>query len=301
MMKAGNIAMAVRHQAGIDRGELAGAMASAAPLSENDRIQFAEMKVAAASPWSVILGAAKSPAFPAPVGKAVQQAQKIYFTDQMGERDAILAQLDRGRRPSLSAADWTQRSNRGLSAVTNVSRVAFEQAKIHLREQTGQAQRRFIGALILLVIVATSSGSVRDWWARHLGDITSGSRAADFVIGLVVGLLPLIGVVLGAVRTRGPRRIFRMFVYGGTGFVITYLIAPSPGRYLADHESTHIFDREVPDYLPGVFTGVCIWVVAIILGALRARRWWRGVKSRFGVGAPRDRDDRTDKPRVIDI
>jgi len=155
MMKAGNIAMAVRHEAGIDRAVLAAAMARGTPPDEKDHIAFAEMKVAAASPWGVILGAAKNPSFPAPLGKAVQQAQKIYFTDQVGEHDAILAQLDKGQRPSLSAAAWTQRSNRGLSAVTNVSQVAFEQAKSHLREQTGLAQRRFISALGLIVVAVS--------------------------------------------------------------------------------------------------------------------------------------------------
>jgi signal transduction histidine kinase len=152
MMKAGNIAMAVRLEAGIDRAELAGAMRRGTPPTEKEHIRFAEMKVAAASPWAVILGAAKSPSFPASLGDAVQQAQKIYFTEQVGEHDAILAQLDRGERPSVSPASWTQRSNRGLTAVTNVSRVAFEQAKIHLRDQTNRAQRRFIGALLLILV-----------------------------------------------------------------------------------------------------------------------------------------------------
>jgi len=152
MMKAGNIAMAVRHQAGIDRAALADAILRAAPLSEKDHIRFAEMKMAAASPWGVILGAAKNPSFPAGLQRAVQQAQKIYFTEQAGEHDAILAQLDKGVRPALSSTGWMLRSNRGVTAVTNVSRVAFEQAKSHLREQTGQAHRRFIGALILIFV-----------------------------------------------------------------------------------------------------------------------------------------------------
>jgi hypothetical protein len=146
MMKAGNIAMAVRHQAGIDRAALADAILGAAPLSEKDHIRFAEMKMAAASPWSVVRGAARNPSFPVSLQRAVQQAQKIYFTEQAAEHDAILAQLDKGMRPSLSSTGWMQRSNRGVTAVTNVSRVAFEQAKGHLREQTGQAHRRFIGA-----------------------------------------------------------------------------------------------------------------------------------------------------------
>ncbi len=158
MMKAGNIAMAVRHEAGIDRAVLADAIQHATPLGEKDHILFAEMKVAAASPWSVIRGAAKNPSFPADLQKAVQQAQKIYFTEQAEEHDAILTQLNRGMRPSLSSADWMQRSNRGLTALTNVSRVAFEQAKSHLRDQAKQAQQRFIVALTLIFIaVAVAS------------------------------------------------------------------------------------------------------------------------------------------------
>jgi len=155
MMKAGNIAMAVRQEAGIDRAALADAILRAAPLSEKDHIRFAEMKVAAASPWSVVRGAARNPSFPADLQKAVQHAQEIYFVEQVGEHDAILTQLDKGIRPSLSSTGWMQRSNRGVTAVTNVSRVAFEQAKSHLREQTGLAQSRFIGALILILVAVS--------------------------------------------------------------------------------------------------------------------------------------------------
>ena len=151
MTKAGNIAMAVRHQAGIDRAVLAGAITRGTPLEEKDHIQFAQLKVEAASPWNVVLGAAKNPAFPAPLGVAVQRAQKIYFTEQVREHDAILAQLDNGMTP-ISATAWVQRSNRGLSAVTNVARVAFDQAKIHLRQQTEMAQGRFIAALALILV-----------------------------------------------------------------------------------------------------------------------------------------------------
>ena len=183
MMKAGNIAMAVRNEAGIDRAVLALAMERGTPLSEKDHIQFAEMKVAAASPWGVILGAAQNPAFPAPVGAAVRQAQKIYFTDQVREHDAILARLDKGERPPLSAANWMLRSNRGLTAVTNVSRVAFEQAKIHLREQTAYAQNRFLGALaLILVAVAIAALAFLLIFRRVIGPLRILTGAMEAVI-----------------------------------------------------------------------------------------------------------------------
>jgi signal transduction histidine kinase len=45
-----------------------------------------------------------------------------------------------------------QYSNQGLTAVTNVARVAFDLAKSHLRDQENQAQQRFIVALILIFV-----------------------------------------------------------------------------------------------------------------------------------------------------
>jgi signal transduction histidine kinase len=152
MMKAGNIAMAVRREAGADRAVMVAVMARGTPLNERDRIQFAEMKVAAASPWGVILGAAKNPAFPESLGQAVRRAQKIHFIEAVAEHDAVLARLDKGLRPSMSAADWIQHSNHSLSAVTNVAQVAFELAKSHLRDDANQAHGRFLRALALIFV-----------------------------------------------------------------------------------------------------------------------------------------------------
>ena len=158
MMKAGNIAMAVRHQGGIDRAVLATAIRRGAPLDEKDHIEFAEMKVAAASPWGVILGAAKNPAFPPALQKAVQRANRAYFTEQRRMHDILLRQLDKGERPSLSPVAWVQYSNRGLTIVTDVARVAFDLAKSHLRDQENQAQQRFISALACLFIAIAVAG-----------------------------------------------------------------------------------------------------------------------------------------------
>jgi len=116
------------------------------------------MKVAAASPWSVILGAAKSPAFPPALQKAVQHADRVYFAEQRRMHDALLRQLDKGEQPSLSPVAWVQYSNRGLTIVTDVARVAFDQAKNHLRDQENQAQQRFLGALACLFIAITVAG-----------------------------------------------------------------------------------------------------------------------------------------------
>jgi len=150
MMKAGNIAQVVRYQAGLDRAMLADAIGLGTALVEKDRIGFAEAKVAIASPWSVIQGSARNPTFPGPLRRAVDQAQKVYFTDLEAEREDLIAQLNRGRRPALSSADWIRRTNVGLTSITNVSRTAFELAKAHMRRQAEQAQRRFIAAWVFI-------------------------------------------------------------------------------------------------------------------------------------------------------
>jgi Na+-driven multidrug efflux pump len=128
-------------------------------------------------------------------------------------------------------------------------------------------------------------------------DVTGGARTADYFVGLGVGLLPFIGVALGAVRTRGPRRVFRMLVFGAVGFIVTYLLSPSPARYLTDHSSRRVFDEQAPGYLAGVFTGAMVWLAALVLAVVLARKWWRRLTSRY-----RHSDADPGSPsRVIDI
>jgi signal transduction histidine kinase len=158
MMKAGNIAQAVRYQAGTDRAALADAIGRGTPLVEADRIQFAEMKVAIASPWGVIQGSARNPAFPAPLRQAVERTQKIYFIDQEADRQALIAQLNKGQAPAFTSAGWIRRTNGGLTSITNVSRVAFDQARIHIRAQAAKAQHDIIAAWVLIAIALAIAG-----------------------------------------------------------------------------------------------------------------------------------------------
>lgn len=155
-----------------------------------------------------------------------------------------------------------------------------------------------LAGLVLLILVITSTGSTRDWWAHRVHDLTGGAKTADYLIGLGVGLLPFIGVGLGAVRTRGPRRVFRMLLFGAVGFIVTYLLSPSPARYLTDHGSRRVFDEQAPGYLAGVFTGAAAWLVALVLAVVLARKWWRRVTSRFRGG---DEPPGSTSHRVIDI
>jgi hypothetical protein len=159
------------------------------------------------------------------------------------------------------------------------------------------ARVAMFAGLLLLVLVITSTGSTRDWWAHRVNDLTGGARTADYLVGLGVGLLPILGVALGTIRTRGGRRLFRMLFFGAVGFIVTYLLSPSPARYLTDHASRRVFDEQAPGYLAGVFTGAMIWIAAVVLAVVLVRSRWRRFVDRHRPGEP----DTASQHRVIDI
>lgn len=175
------------------------------------------------------------------------------------------------------------------------------------RTPEGQPERRdglrlplrfwVLGGLIAALVLITATGGIRSWWAHRLHDMTGGSKPADFVIGLVVGLLPLIAVALGALRGRGHgrfRRAWRMFYFGAAGFVITYLLSPSLSSALTSSSARHVFSHEAPSYLPGVLTGTLLWLAALAVLVARARSRWRSRRNR-------PTDPRNTSHRVIDV
>ena len=131
-----------------------------------------------------------------------------------------------------------------------------------------------LGGLIVLLVIITATGGIRDWWAHRLHDIASGNHTADYLIGLVVGLLPVIGVGIGFLTTRDRGRLhraWRMFLYGAAGFVVTYFLSPSLTRVITDSSSRHVFEHQAPSYLPGVFTGTAVWLAGLGVALFRRR------------------------------
>jgi hypothetical protein len=151
-----------------------------------------------------------------------------------------------------------------------------------VQQQPQEPQRRFrvpvrawlLVGLIALLVIITATGGIRDWWAHRLHDFASGNTTADYLIGLVVGLLPVIGVGIGALVTRGRGRLhraWRTFLYGAVGFVVTYFLSPSLSHVVTDSSSRHVFEHQAPSYLPGVFTGTAIWLVGLVVAIFRVR------------------------------
>src|SRR4051794_40889903 len=97
-----------------------------------------------------------------------------------------------------------------------------------------------IGGLIAALPLATMTGGVRGWWAHRVGDLTGGSKPADFAVGALVALLPLLAVLLGALTTRGKsplRRAWRMFVLGADRFRVTHHFPPAPAPPQTDRST----------------------------------------------------------------
>lgn len=145
--------------------------------------------------------------------------------------------------------------------------------------QQGAGNRRRVPArvwllagvgVVVLLVVAGNGG--RAWWARRLGDLTNGNHAIDFVIGLIVGLLPLIAVGIASRSQR--RRLLRMFTFGAAGFVLADLLAPSVTTALrhSGGAATRPFETHVPGYLPGFYTGVALEIALLVAAVVGVRR-----------------------------
>jgi hypothetical protein len=133
----------------------------------------------------------------------------------------------------------------------------------------------FIGLIVAGALLVLGTTGIRGWWAHRLHAVTGGSKPADFVIGLVVGVLPLVGIGVGRLGTRGARRVMRMFIFGAAGFVATYLLSPSISRYASDSNAHRVFDQQAPGYLAGVLTAEALWLLVVVLAWWRFRRWRR--------------------------
>ena len=132
-----------------------------------------------------------------------------------------------------------------------------------------------IGLIIAGALLVLGTSGIRNWWAHRLNDVTGGSKPADFVIGLFIGALPLIGIALGRLGTRGVHRVMRMFLFGAAGFCVSYLLSPSLSRFASDSHAGKVFDQQAPGYVAGILTAEAAWLLVVVFAWLRLRRWRR--------------------------
>src|SRR4051794_3642360 len=103
----------------------------------------------------------------------------------------LAAMDDQGRRPDdrVVVPDDVLAPGQGPMPTTPWSRRPAAPTR------RGQVPLRFVflGLVVAGSLLVLGTTSIRGWWAHRLHDVTGGSWSADFVIGLVIGALPLVG------------------------------------------------------------------------------------------------------------
>ncbi|MDQ1699848.1 MAG: hypothetical protein QOG34_1711 [Frankiaceae bacterium] len=167
-----------------------------------------------------------------------------------------------------------------MERISHNGPVTFEPGGPLARRQAEDARRPsrrplLFGIIFVVGLLLVAGNGGRSWWAQRVGDVTGHSRWADFLIGLVVGLLPVIAVAVAAL-SHHRRRVLRMFVAGAIAFIVTDLLAPSLWKAITnDTAATKPFETHAPGYLPGVYVGIGIWFALLIVAFVRARRAFR--------------------------
>ena len=166
MTKIGRVAVIIRGPAGMDRRKLANIIDSGKPLSGEDRQQLSELTGKIDQSWSVIEDDAKLPAFPAVLGDAVRNTNKVYFVEQRVRRAQLIETLGAGRRPAISGQEWLRLSDKGLDSITAISKTVFDLILTHVAEQASTANHNFyiaISSILLSLALAGFSAWFMIW------------------------------------------------------------------------------------------------------------------------------------------
>jgi signal transduction histidine kinase len=153
MTKIIRMAWSVREILGQDRSRIAQAIISGKQLTSEQLQQFAEQEGNLNYPWTVLSSDRTDlPTFPVRLVHAVDNVAKVYFGEVRGVRRSILNALGSGRPAPLSALQWLDESDRGLLAITEVSRGAFVLTREGMVASLNRANRQFDIALMLMVL-----------------------------------------------------------------------------------------------------------------------------------------------------
>ena len=182
MTKIIRMAWSMREILGRDRLAIARAIIAGKRLSSDELQQFAEQEGNLNYPWGVLFSDRKDlPTFPAALAKAVDNVDNVYFGHVRLVRRSILNALENGRPAPLSALNWLGESDRGLIAITDVSRGAFTLTREGMVRSLNAANREFDIALLLMVL--------------------SISLASFTLIYVIVQLIRPLRVIIGAMQS----------------------------------------------------------------------------------------------------
>ena len=195
MLRVNDIAWRARSDAGTDRHSIMRAMLQdkAPPMRATLR-QTAEMNGRVTVSWAVVKDDARLPEFPPALKAAVAEADRIYFTQFMARRNAVLEALLEGKPAPLSVKDWVELSNHGIAAVMAVSNTALDLTGRYAARQAAMARTNFyiaIGLMLASIALASFAALYVIWGVirplrgitRTMEEIAGGNLSSDIPFG----------------------------------------------------------------------------------------------------------------------
>ena len=150
----------VRETTGRDRRNVAQAMIAGKKLTSEQLQRFAEQDGNAGYPWAVLQNDKTDlPIFPPEIKRTLDVATQAYFYDVRNLRHDILGALAAGRNSPVSVKNWLDQSDRGLKAITEISRTAFALTRAGVTEKLDQANHEFDIALLLMILSISLASS----------------------------------------------------------------------------------------------------------------------------------------------
>jgi signal transduction histidine kinase len=153
MTKLIRMAWSMRETLGRDRRLIAEAIILGRNLSSRKLQQFAEQEGNLNYPWAVLASDKTDlPTFPEELKSDVDKVAGTYFGEVHFVRRRILDALGNGEASPLSATQWLRESDRGLLAITDISRTAFTLTRARVEQALERASHDFDVALVLMIL-----------------------------------------------------------------------------------------------------------------------------------------------------
>jgi signal transduction histidine kinase len=160
LTKVIRLVWSVRETVGRDRRNVAQAIIAGKTLTSEQLQRFAEQDGNAGYPWAVLQNDKTDlPTFPPEMKRTLDVATQAYFYDVRNLRHDILDALEAGRGSPVSVQNWLDQSDRGLKAITEISRTAFVLTRAGVTVKLDQANHEFDIALLLIILSISLASS----------------------------------------------------------------------------------------------------------------------------------------------
>jgi signal transduction histidine kinase len=180
MIRVKQIVWPVRADSGDDRLMVREALTSGAPLTSAKHHELDILAGHIESLWKLVQDEGRLEKTPSQLKAAIDEADKVYFTDFRILRNRVVEDLAAGRTVAIDMAKWLDLSGAGRSALYAVAKTAFDLATAHATEQFAVAEKDFYIAIAFMIlfmgigsvaVLYVSKGVVRP--IRHLAEAMS--------------------------------------------------------------------------------------------------------------------------------